>query len=119
MADALLSLACERIITPDGIRSGYLHLNGDKIVALDDKPRGRVIDYRHAMLMPGFGTVADPRARIGSADDVAQDVCLAVISALPHYEIKGLSFRAFVYGIAAYAVSVAVQWDGQIGRAHV
>jgi N-acetylglucosamine-6-phosphate deacetylase len=48
------SLACERIITPDGIRSGYLHLNGDKIVALDDKPRGRVIDYRHAMLMPGF-----------------------------------------------------------------
>ncbi len=54
MADALLSLACERIITPDGIRSGYLHLNGDKIVALDDKPRGRVIDYRHAKLMPGF-----------------------------------------------------------------
>ncbi|HGH3372497.1 TPA: N-acetylglucosamine-6-phosphate deacetylase [Kluyvera cryocrescens] len=54
MTDALLSLACERIITPDGIRSGYLHLNGDKIVALDDKPRGRVIDYRHAMLMPGF-----------------------------------------------------------------
>jgi DNA-directed RNA polymerase specialized sigma24 family protein len=42
---------------------------------------------------------------IGSADDVAQDVCLAVISALPNYEIKGLSFRAFVYGIAAHKVT--------------
>ena len=44
---------------------------------------------------------------IGYADDVAQDVCVAVVSALPHYEIKGRSFRAFVYGIAAHKVTDA------------
>lgn len=54
MADACLSLACERIITPNGIRAGYLHVDDDKIVALDDTPRGRVMDYRDATLMPGF-----------------------------------------------------------------
>ncbi len=50
---------------------------------------------------------------IGSADDVAQDVCLAVISALPHYQIKGLSFRAFVYGIAAHKVTDAFRAIGR------
>ena len=50
---------------------------------------------------------------IGSADDVAQDVCLAVISALPNYEIKGLSFRAFVYGIAAHKVTDAFRAIGR------
>ena len=46
---------------------------------------------------------------LGSADDVAQDVCMAVISALPNYQLKGLSFRAFVYGIAAHKVTDAVR----------
>jgi RNA polymerase sigma-70 factor, ECF subfamily len=50
---------------------------------------------------------------IGSADDVAQDVCLAVIAALPHYQIKGLSFRAFVYGIAAHKVTDAFRAIGR------
>jgi RNA polymerase sigma-70 factor (ECF subfamily) len=50
---------------------------------------------------------------IGSADDVAQDVCLAVISALPNYQIKGLSFRAFVYGIAAHKVTDAFRAIGR------
>jgi RNA polymerase sigma-70 factor (ECF subfamily) len=42
---------------------------------------------------------------IGSADDVAQDVCLAVVTALPLYVISGRSFQAFVYGIAAHKVA--------------
>lgn len=42
---------------------------------------------------------------VGSADDVAQEVCLAVLSALPGYRVEGGSFRAFVYGIAAHKVS--------------
>lgn len=54
MSNALLSFACRHIITPDGIQSGYLHVEGEKIVGIDDVPRGRVIDYRDAMLMPGF-----------------------------------------------------------------
>jgi RNA polymerase sigma-70 factor (ECF subfamily) len=50
---------------------------------------------------------------IGSADDVAQDVCLAVVRALPNYTIKGLSFRAFVYGIAAHKVTDAFRAIGR------
>ncbi len=50
---------------------------------------------------------------IGSADDVAQEVCLAVVGALPSYKIKGLSFRAFVYGIAAHKVTDAFRAIGR------
>jgi RNA polymerase sigma-70 factor (ECF subfamily) len=52
------------------------------------------------------------RARIGrtgaaysSADDVAQEVCLAVLGALPRYNDKPESFLPFVYGIAAHKVA--------------
>jgi RNA polymerase sigma-70 factor, ECF subfamily len=41
---------------------------------------------------------------IGSAEDVAQDVCVAVLTALDRHQPRGLSFRAFVYGIAAHKV---------------
>lgn len=44
---------------------------------------------------------------IGSAEDVTQDVCLAVLTALAHHKVRGLSFRAFVYGIAAHKVTDA------------
>ena len=51
------------------------------------------------------------RARFGvgerqgvSADDVAQEVCLAVITALPRYKDQGRPFLAFVYGIASHKV---------------
>jgi DNA-directed RNA polymerase specialized sigma24 family protein len=33
------------------------------------------------------------------SQDVAQDVCLAVLTALDRYQLKGLSFTAFVCGI--------------------
>ncbi|HEV8561462.1 MAG TPA: RNA polymerase sigma factor ShbA [Actinophytocola sp.] len=52
------------------------------------------------------------RARIGrtgaaysSADDVAQEVCLAVLGALPRYDDEPASFLPFVYGIAAHKVA--------------
>ncbi|ANZ42955.1 RNA polymerase subunit sigma [Lentzea guizhouensis] len=51
------------------------------------------------------------RARVGrsfaTADDVAQDVCLAVLTALPSYRDQGRPFLAFVYGIAAHKVADA------------
>lgn len=54
------------------------------------------------------------RARVGaqersglSADDVAQEVCLAAITALPRYTDQGRPFLAFVYGIAAHKVADA------------
>jgi RNA polymerase sigma-70 factor, ECF subfamily len=54
------------------------------------------------------------RARVGttergglSADDVAQEVCLAAVRALPRYRDRGRPFLAFVYGIAAHKVADA------------
>ncbi len=53
------------------------------------------------------GRIGRQETAIGSADDVAQEVCLAVLSALPGYRAEGGSFRAFVYGIASHKVSDA------------
>jgi RNA polymerase sigma-70 factor, ECF subfamily len=54
------------------------------------------------------------RTRVGgqertftSADDVAQEVCIAVLTALPAYRDQGRPFLAFVYGIAAHKVADA------------
>ncbi|KZB83649.1 RNA polymerase subunit sigma [Amycolatopsis regifaucium] len=54
------------------------------------------------------------RARIGrqertyaSADDVAQEVCVAILRALPTYREQGRPFLAFVYGIAQHKVADA------------
>ena len=43
----------------------------------------------------------------GSADDVAQEVCMAVVKALPRYVDTGTPFAAFVHGIAAHKVTDA------------
>ena len=42
-----------------------------------------------------------------SADDVAQEVCIAVLKALPSFRDQGRPFLAFVYGIAAHKVADA------------
>jgi RNA polymerase sigma-70 factor (ECF subfamily) len=60
------------------------------------------------------GLVRYCRARLGriggaytTADDVAQEVCLALLRALPRYRDLGRPFTAFVYGIAAHKVADA------------
>jgi RNA polymerase sigma-70 factor (ECF subfamily) len=65
-----------------------------------------------AELRPGL--VRYCRARLGhiggaytTADDVAQDICIALLSALPRYRDLGRPFAAFVYGIAAHKVADA------------
>lgn len=45
--------------------------------------------------------------KIFSADDVAQEVCIAVLKALPSFRDQGRPFLAFVYGIAAHKVADA------------
>jgi RNA polymerase sigma-70 factor (ECF subfamily) len=56
------------------------------------------------------------RARLGRvaghyhvADDVAQEVCIAVLSALPRYRDMGRPFASFVFGIAAHKVVDAMR----------
>jgi RNA polymerase sigma-70 factor, ECF subfamily len=60
------------------------------------------------------------RARVGaferrglSSDDVAQEVCLAAVMALPRYRDRGRPFLAFVYGIAAHKVADAYRAVGR------
>jgi RNA polymerase sigma-70 factor, ECF subfamily len=43
------------------------------------------------------------------ADDVAQEVCIAVISALPRYRDFGRPFSSFVFGIASHKVADAMR----------
>ncbi len=52
------------------------------------------------------------KARLGrypgadqAADDATQEVCIAVLSALPRYRDEGRPFEAFVLGIAAHKVA--------------
>jgi RNA polymerase sigma-70 factor, ECF subfamily len=54
------------------------------------------------------------RARLGqlsghhdAADDVAQEVCIAVLNALPRYRDMGRPFASFVFGIASHKVADA------------
>jgi RNA polymerase sigma-70 factor (ECF subfamily) len=65
-----------------------------------------------ARLRPGI--VRYCRARLGrtggsygTPDDVAQEVCVAVLTALPRYVEQGRPFAAFVYGIAGHKVADA------------
>nr|WP_304528764.1 RNA polymerase sigma factor ShbA [Pseudonocardia sp. MH-G8] len=55
------------------------------------------------------------RARLGRdrsgllVDDVVQEVCLAVFTALPTYRTRGRPFLAFVYGVTAHKVTDALR----------
>jgi RNA polymerase sigma-70 factor (ECF subfamily) len=85
---------------------------------LDDEVRAAVAGDRRAVasLLAAVRplVVRYCRARVGaqerssaSADDVAQEVCLALLTALPTYRDHGRPFLAFVYGIAAHKVADA------------
>ncbi len=59
-----------------------------------------VVRYCRARLSAGHRSLA-------SADDVAQEVCMAVLTALPAFRQEGKPFLAFVYGICAHKVADA------------
>ena len=111
----------------DGARAGGpggtgvdTQLDGGKVVnlrdltalAVDGQPaaidtllrqiRPMVVRYCRARLsrMTGYYQVAD---------DVAQEVCIAVLSALPRYQDMGRPFASFVFGIASHKVADAMR----------
>ncbi|MGC4962233.1 RNA polymerase sigma factor ShbA [Gordonia sp. DT218] len=79
-----------------------------------------------AALTSVLESVQDPilrycRGRIGvgerhlfSADDIAQEALMAVMTALPRYQDQGRPFMAFVYGIAAHKVADAMRVAGRV-----
>lgn len=83
-------------------------------VAGEARARDRLLAVIHPMVLRYCrARLGRHESVLGSADDVAQEVCLAVVGALPHYAIRGLSFRAFVYGIAAHKVTDAFRAIGR------
>lgn len=83
-------------------------------VAGEPRAREQLLTELHPLVLRYCrGRLGRQETVIGSADDVAQEVCLAVVNALPGYTLRGLSFRAFVYGIAAHKVTDAFRAIGR------
>ncbi|MDP9240041.1 MAG: RNA polymerase sigma factor ShbA [Actinomycetota bacterium] len=76
---------------------------GDEAAAdvLLTRVRPLVLRYCRARLGRGGG------GSYGTADDIAQEVCLAMLTALPRYRDVGRPFTAFIFGIAAHKVADA------------
>jgi RNA polymerase sigma-70 factor (ECF subfamily) len=71
--------------------------DADAVATLIGQIRPGVVRYCRAHLGRLGG-------RYTTADDVAQEVCIAVLGSLPRYRDEGRPFTAFVYGIAAHKV---------------
>jgi RNA polymerase sigma-70 factor (ECF subfamily) len=83
-------------------------------VAGEPQAKDRLLGEIHPLVLRYCrGRLGRQETVMGSADDVAQEVCLAVVNALPGYTLRGLSFRAFVYGIAAHKVTDAFRAIGR------
>lgn len=74
----------------------------DAIESLLEQVRPMVVRYCRARL----GRIA---GHYHIADDVAQEVCIAVLAALPRYRDMGRPFASFVYGIASHKIADAVR----------
>src|SRR5438067_11039624 len=73
----------------------------DAIEALLRRLRPVILRYCRARLTAGAASLDE--------DDVAQEVCLALLSALPSYRDMGRPFGAFVFAIAAHKVADAAR----------
>lgn len=84
----------------------------NELVALavrgDQRATEELLSTVRALMLPYCrARLSDKQRTIDSPEDVTQEICLAVLVALAHYQLRGLSFRAFVYGIAAHKVTDA------------
>ncbi|MBJ8345075.1 RNA polymerase sigma factor ShbA [Antrihabitans sp. YC2-6] len=79
-----------------------------RAVAGEDRAIGEIIATVHPLMRRycanRLGAPGDLQV---TPDDVAQEICIATIRAIPRYEDQGKSFLAFVYGIAANKVADA------------
>lgn len=73
------------------------------VAAMDELMR-RVRDVSHRYCRARLGAFA---GGLQLADDVAQDICIAVYRALPTFEHVGVPFEAFVYAIGSRRVADA------------
>lgn len=57
-----------------------------------------------AAVRPAVLRYCQRRANPDSAEDIAQEVCLCVLAALPRYEHRGRPFLAFAYTVAGHCL---------------
>lgn len=80
----------------------------EAVLAGDRGALDRLIQDIHPMIVRYCRSRVNGRQRtVAGVDDVAQDVCLAVVAALPKYRRSATPFLGFVYGIAAHKVADA------------
>lgn len=95
-----------RVVRPRGVDRDNLDevvaaaVLGDRVAAGDLLGFLRPIVFRYCRTK--LGRV---QRTFIAADDVAQEVCLAVFRALPTYRQLGRPFLSFVYGIAAHKIA--------------
>ena len=96
---------------PDG--STVDALVGDVVAGVPGSTDQLLRLVRPLVLRYCYGRLGRRETGAGSAEDVAQEICLAALSALPGYRATGQSFRAFIYGIAAQKVADAYRTAGR------
>ena len=91
---------------------GARHVNVGNLTDLAARGQPAAVDMLLRRIRPMV--VRYCRARLSrisghyhAADDVAQEVCIAVLSALPRYQDIGRPFDSFVFGIASHKVADA------------
>ncbi|WP_460861006.1 RNA polymerase sigma factor ShbA [Nocardiopsis coralliicola] len=84
---------------------GSRAVQGDHVAvdSLIREVRPMVVRYCRARLSRGSQSYGQ------HSDDVAQEVCIALLAALPRYEDLGRPFASFVFGIAAHKVADALR----------
>lgn len=90
--------------------ANWLPLDGPVTAAVagDHRAAARLLEViRPLVVRYCRGRVGGLERSYASADDLAQEVCLAVLTALPSYRDQGRPFLAFVYGIAQHKVADA------------
>jgi RNA polymerase sigma-70 factor, ECF subfamily len=100
-------LRAGRSVSPDEVdlrELASLAVQGDRgaIESLLGRVRPMVVRYCRARL----GRIS---GQYHIADDVAQEVCIAVLGALPRYRDMGRPFASFVFGIASHKVADALR----------
>jgi len=81
--------------------------NQAAVGALLEQIRPMVLRYCRARLGPLSG-------HYDTAEDVAQEVCIALLTALPRYRDMGRPFASFVYGIASHKVADAMRYAARL-----
>jgi RNA polymerase sigma-70 factor, ECF subfamily len=88
------------------LRSAAFHEVVAASIGGDPDSLGTLFAWLHPVLVRYCrARIGRPGSAYSSADDVAQEICLAVLGALPRYDDQPESFLPFVYGIAAHKVA--------------